>query len=109
MPVEPYEDDDEEQEGPRSSFGTYLAEGDALFKQSEYKKALESYSMVTTIICIIWLASGIDSSRPRLLILRNFSHQEFLIPTPLPIKFLAGTPNRNMVFLVLLPSHLLIR
>ena len=47
MPVESYEDDDEEQEGPRSSFGTYLAEGDALFKQSEYKKALESYSLVS--------------------------------------------------------------
>ena len=46
MPVETYEDDKEEQEGPRSSFATYLAEGDTLFKQSEFKKALESYSLV---------------------------------------------------------------
>ena len=46
MPIDSYDDDDEEQEGPRSSFGTYLAEGDTLFKQSEYKKALESYSLV---------------------------------------------------------------
>ena len=38
MPVETYEDDEEEQEGPRSSFATYLAEGDTLFKQSELKK-----------------------------------------------------------------------
>ena len=41
-----YEDEEEEVEGPKSSFSTYLAEGDALFKQGEFKKALESYSMV---------------------------------------------------------------
>lgn len=45
MPAESYDDDEDEQEGPKSSFGTYLAEGDALFKQSEFKKALESYSL----------------------------------------------------------------
>ena len=47
MPAESYDDDEDEIEGPKSSFGTYLAEGDALFKQSEFKKALESYSLVS--------------------------------------------------------------
>ena len=46
MPAESYDDDEDEIEGPKSSFGTYLAEGDALFKQSEFKKALASYSLV---------------------------------------------------------------
>ena len=40
-----YEDDDE-LEGPKSSFDTYFAEGDVLFKKGEFKKALESYSLV---------------------------------------------------------------
>ena len=54
MPVETYEDDEEEQEGPRSSFATYLAEGDTLFKQSEFKKALESYSLVwSCFLCFV--------------------------------------------------------
>ena len=47
MPAESYDDDEDEIEGPKSSFGTYLAEGDTLFKQSEFKKALESYSLVS--------------------------------------------------------------
>ena len=38
--------DEEEQEGPKSSFDTYFAEGDVLFKKGEFKKALESYSLV---------------------------------------------------------------
>lgn len=46
MGEDSFEDEEEEQEAPRSSFGTYLAEGDVLFKQGEYKKALESYSLV---------------------------------------------------------------
>lgn len=41
-----YEDEEEEVEGPKSSFSTYVAEGDGLFKQGEFKKSLESYSMV---------------------------------------------------------------
>ncbi|XP_066919955.1 outer dynein arm-docking complex subunit 4-like [Clytia hemisphaerica] len=49
MPAESYDDDEDEIEGPKSSFGTYLAEGDALFKQSEFKKALESYSLALEI------------------------------------------------------------
>ncbi|EDO42886.1 predicted protein, partial [Nematostella vectensis] len=40
-----YEDDEEQEEGPKSSFSTYLAEGDVLFKQEEYQKALDSYSL----------------------------------------------------------------
>jgi len=44
-----YEDEEEEIEGPKSSFSTYLAEGDALFKQGDYKKALDSYSMALEI------------------------------------------------------------
>ena len=40
-----YDDDEEQEEGPKSSFTTYLAEGDVLFKQGEYKKALESYNL----------------------------------------------------------------
>lgn len=42
-----YEDDEEQEEGPKSSFSTYLAEGDVLYKQGEYKKALDSYSLVS--------------------------------------------------------------
>ena len=42
-------DDDEEKEGPSSSFETYLSEGDALYKQSEYTKALESYTLALKI------------------------------------------------------------
>ena len=41
-----YEDEEEEVEGPKSSFSTYVAEGDALYKQGEFKKANESYSLV---------------------------------------------------------------
>ncbi len=41
-----YEDEEEEIEGPKSSFSTYLAEGDALYKQGEHKKALDSYTLV---------------------------------------------------------------
>ncbi|XP_065052220.1 outer dynein arm-docking complex subunit 4-like isoform X2 [Rhopilema esculentum] len=53
-----YEDEEEEIEGPKSSFSTYLAEGDALYKQGEYKKALESYRMALEIqpndkICLV--------------------------------------------------------
>jgi len=38
-------DDDNEVEGPKSTFGIYLAEGDNLYKQGEYKKALDSYTL----------------------------------------------------------------
>lgn len=41
-----YDDDEEQEEGPKSSFTTYLAEGDVLFKQGEFKKALDSYNLV---------------------------------------------------------------
>lgn len=39
-------DDDDEPEGPKSSFTTYLSEGNVHFNQGEYKKALDSYSQV---------------------------------------------------------------
>ena len=48
-----YEDEEEEIEGPKSSFSTYLAEGDALYKQGEYKKALESYRMVGPLVTVV--------------------------------------------------------
>lgn len=37
-------DDDDEPEGPKSSFTTYLSEGNVHFNQGEYKKALDSYT-----------------------------------------------------------------
>ncbi|XP_065655581.1 putative uncharacterized protein DDB_G0282133 [Hydra vulgaris] len=45
---ETYEDD-EENSAPRSSYSTYLAEGAILFKQGEFKKAIESYSLALEI------------------------------------------------------------
>lgn len=33
--------------GPKSTFEAYRAEGDMLFKQQEFKKALESYDQVS--------------------------------------------------------------
>ena len=41
-------DDEEGEDGPKSSFTTYLAEGDKLYNASEYQKALESYSTVSS-------------------------------------------------------------
>lgn len=49
MGADSYDEDDEIEEGPKSSFSTYLAEGDVLFKQGEFKKALESYSLANDI------------------------------------------------------------
>jgi len=39
-------DDDDDPEGPKSSFTTYLSEGNVHFNQGEYKKALDSYTQV---------------------------------------------------------------
>ncbi|KAL1277995.1 hypothetical protein QQF64_024668 [Cirrhinus molitorella] len=36
--------DNEESEGPKSTFSTYVAEGDQLFQKGEYVKAIESFS-----------------------------------------------------------------
>ncbi|XP_002739664.1 outer dynein arm-docking complex subunit 4-like [Saccoglossus kowalevskii] len=44
-----YEDEDGSEELPRSSFSIYVAEGDVLFKQGEYKKALDSYNTALEI------------------------------------------------------------
>ena len=46
-------DDDtnsEPKEPPKSSSTTYFAEGDKLFKKNEFRKAIESYSMVSLAI-----------------------------------------------------------
>ncbi|CAH1249599.1 TTC25 [Branchiostoma lanceolatum] len=42
-------DEEEGEEGPKSSFVTYLSEGDKLFDNGEYRKALESYSTALEI------------------------------------------------------------
>ncbi|XP_077997219.1 outer dynein arm-docking complex subunit 4-like isoform X2 [Glandiceps talaboti] len=44
-----YEDEEGSEEQPKSSFSIYVAEGDVLFKQGEYKKALESYNTALEI------------------------------------------------------------
>ena len=41
-----YEEDGSSEGGPKSSFEVYKAEGDVLYKQQEYKKALDSYNQV---------------------------------------------------------------
>ena len=35
--------------GPRGTFETYRAEGDALYKNGEYRKAIESYTTVSKL------------------------------------------------------------
>ena len=42
-------DDDDEPEGPKSSYTTYLSEGNVHFNQGEYKKALDSYTQVNDL------------------------------------------------------------
>ncbi|XP_070570632.1 outer dynein arm-docking complex subunit 4-like isoform X4 [Ptychodera flava] len=44
-----YDDEDGSEEQPKSSFSIYVAEGDVLYKQGEYKKALESYNTALEI------------------------------------------------------------
>lgn len=39
-------DDDDEPEGPKSSFTIYHSEGNVHFNQGEYKKALDCYTQV---------------------------------------------------------------
>uniref|UniRef100_A0A3B4DE83 Outer dynein arm-docking complex subunit 4 n=1 Tax=Pygocentrus nattereri TaxID=42514 RepID=A0A3B4DE83_PYGNA len=38
-----------EEQGPKSTFSTYMAEGDQLFHKREYTKAIESYSTALTL------------------------------------------------------------
>ncbi|CAM9848499.1 outer dynein arm-docking complex subunit 4 [Lampetra fluviatilis] len=42
-------DEEETPEGPKSSFATYLAEGDKLFQKGDYTRAIESYSTALDI------------------------------------------------------------
>lgn len=39
--------DNEEGQGPKSTFSTYVSEGDQLFQKREYVKAIESFSTVS--------------------------------------------------------------
>jgi len=41
--------DNEEDQGPKSTFTTYMAEGDQLFQKVEYVKAIECFSMVSLL------------------------------------------------------------
>ena len=41
-----YED---ESEGPKGTFEIYKAEADTLYKQGEYRKAIEGYTTVRTL------------------------------------------------------------
>ncbi|KAK9977547.1 hypothetical protein ABG768_019355 [Culter alburnus] len=41
--------DKEEEQGPKSTFTTYMAEGDQLFQKGEYVKAIESFSMALSL------------------------------------------------------------
>ena len=49
--------DDNSDVGPRGTFETYRAEGDALYKNSEYTKAIESYTTVRIFDCV-WFIDG---------------------------------------------------
>ena len=42
-----YGNDDNASEGPRGTFEIYRAEADSLYKQGEYRKAIESYTIVS--------------------------------------------------------------
>ena len=39
--------EDNGSEGPRGTFEIYRAEADSLYKQGEYRKAIESYTIVS--------------------------------------------------------------
>lgn len=41
--------DGEDSEGPKGTFEIYKAEADSLFKQGEYKKSIDSYSIVSRL------------------------------------------------------------
>jgi len=45
--------DDNGSDGPKGTFEIYRAEADSLYKQGEYRKAIESYTTVSriTLIC----------------------------------------------------------
>ena len=45
----PYEEDQSSEGGPKGTFENFKSEGDVLFKQGEYKKALDSYTTVCQV------------------------------------------------------------
>ena len=44
-----YGQDDNGSEGPKGTFEIYRAEADSLYKQGEYRKAIESYTIVSSL------------------------------------------------------------
>ena len=44
-------DDNGSEQGPPGTFETYRAEGDILYKNGDYKKANESYTIVSYFSC----------------------------------------------------------
>ena len=46
-------EDEEGDDVPKSSFVTYLAEGDKLYNAGEYQKALDSYRIVRALLFMI--------------------------------------------------------
>ena len=42
--------DGDESEGPKGTFEIYKAEADSLFKQGEYKKSIDSYTIVSYVL-----------------------------------------------------------
>lgn len=47
--------DGDESEGPKGTFEIYKAEADSLFKQGEYKKSIDSYTIVCSGLKIFFL------------------------------------------------------
>lgn len=47
--------DGDESEGPKGTFEIYKAEADSLFKQGEYKKSIDSYTIVSSDLKIFFL------------------------------------------------------
>ena len=44
-----YNNDDNGSDGPKGTFEIYRAEADSLYKQGEYRKAIESYTIVSML------------------------------------------------------------
>lgn len=51
-----YESEGQSEGLPKSSFPIYVAEGDVLFKQGEYEKAVESYTTVSLLDSNLFLS-----------------------------------------------------
>ena len=49
--------DGDESEGPKGTFEIYKAEADSLFKQGEYKKSIDSYTIVSYMLHVLDICS----------------------------------------------------